>query len=162
MLMKILKGLWTVVVMILGALFGLIGSIIGIGSGGPRGGPRPALPPGNLPPEYAGVWRGKMSDTSPNTYSSFDCTLDLRNWRVAYGPTGPGHRGAEGDVRLVQVNADSTEVEEDIGRGASIDYAVDGIFTLRLIRAGSEMQAKWRSQYPDRDIYVGSGTFHRA
>ena len=161
MLIKILKGIGTVLAVVLGGILSLVGGLVG--GGGARGGPRPALPPGELPPQYGGVWRGTMKDTSPNTYSQgYSCVLDLDKWQVTYGPTGPGHRGAQGRVRLVKLNSDSIEVEEDISRGASIDYAVDGIFTLRLSPSGSELQAKWRSQYPDRDIYVGSGTLHRA
>lgn len=160
---KVLKALWTVVVVVVGGILGLIGGALGWNVGGPAGGPRPALPPGSLPSLFEGVWSGTMRDNSPNTYSDgYSCVLDLRSWRVSYGPSGPGHGGAEGQVRLVVVGTDCIEVEEDLGRGESIDYAVDGVFTLRLANGGSELHAKWRSQYPERDIYVGSGTLRKS
>jgi hypothetical protein len=103
-----------------------------------------------------------MRDNSPNTFSGgYGCTLDLLNWGCVTAPTGPGHRGAEGSLRLVEVGNGFVEVEEDVSRGGSIKNAVDGIFRLQLTSGGREINAQWRSQYPERDIYVGSGVFRR-
>lgn len=156
--MGIIKVLGGVILWVLKLIFSIIGGIFGIGGG--TGGPRPSLPPSQLPVSFRGVWVGMLRDTSPNTYDQYRCVIDLENWKVQYDPTGPGHHGAAGDLRLVQVEPGFVEIEEDIQRGHSIDYAVDGIFRLKT-KSPSGISVEWRSQYPDRDIYVGRGELTR-
>lgn len=151
---------------IMKVLFGLLGGLLGgifglLAGGGGHQGPRPALPSERLPEGFRGFWKGTVSDNSPNTYGrGYGVTLDFVNWRSTTAPTGPGHGGATGRLRLVAVHHDSVEVEEDVTSGASIEYSVDGVYTLRPSGAG-ELQVQWRSQYPSRDIYVGRGRLTR-
>jgi hypothetical protein len=125
-------------------------------------GPRPSLPPSNLPPTFKGVWRGTVRDNSPNSYKhGYTIILDFDQWVSTTQATGPGHRGATGQLRLVAIRGDEIEVEEDVTGGYSIEHSVDGVYVLRPNATGTELRLKWRGQYPSRDIYVASGTMQR-